>query len=154
MTNPVFKFCAQSSDFLPANDGIATGYDVRANIPAPITLYSGDSALIPLGLKCIAPAGWWLQLNPRSSTFVKKSLVSLVGVIDQDYEGIIHLACKFLPANPSDSLTIVPGEKIAQLIPFKIERMDVVSITTEEFEKEVLARNFSRGAGGFGSTGN
>lgn len=160
MSTPVYKFLPKTDQHMPAR-GIAasgettrsSGWDVCAYLPEPLVLSPGDSALIPLGVQAICPDGWWLQLHPRSSTFAKKHLISLVGVIDHDYEGTIMLAVKYMPPTPVP-LTIQPGEKIAQLIPQKLEEMEVQQLTEAEFAATAAARRGSRGAGGFGSTGN
>lgn len=153
-STPKFYFLATSDRFIPTNDGRSVGWDVCADIGSPMQICAGQSLLIPLGIKVICPEGWWLQLNPRSSTFAKKDLVSLVGVIDTDYEGNIMLACKYLPTDKLSVLTIQPGEKIAQLIPMELKKMHAVQVSQEEFAQMSAKRNASRGAGGFGSTGN
>ena len=64
------------------------------------------------------------------------------GTIDADYRGEV----KVILANLSDTpFTIEPGERIAQLVVARHERVEWV-------ESEALS-DTERGAGGFGSTG-
>lgn len=101
-----------------------------------------------------APEGWWMELRPRSSTFAKKQLHSLYGVIDEDYEGQCLFACQYIPdisALGSD-LKIEFGEAIGQIVPVRRQEMIVQSVTEDEYKELVTSRNLNRGAGGFGST--
>lgn len=180
LTIPEFKFCLEEGcgeEFLPVrSEPTATGWDVKA--AADLKLLPFQKALIPLGIKCFAPPGWWLELRARSSTFAKKDLHSLYGVIDNGYEGSIKFACQYLPelklelstsfnfgipiqdpktvyANCAEAplLEIKKGDKIGQLVPVKLQEMSVSAVSTEEFEALCKERNGQRGAGGFGSTG-
>jgi dUTPase len=126
---------------------------------------------IPLGIRCFAPEGWWLEIRPRSSTFAKKELSSLYGVVDESYEGEIMFACQWLPdiykippevrgSVYSDSyqyscqhLSIKKGDRIAQIVPVKRQEMTVVYASNELFDEMCQKRGLERGAGGFGSTG-
>ncbi len=151
-----------------------TGWDVQA--AQTLIIRPTEKVLIPLGLRCFAPPGYWLELRPRSSTFGKKNLHALYGVIDEGYEGQIYFACQWIPsitdtqsemllsskdALPialasylSQTLTIEKGERIGQLVPVRRQGMNVSSVSAEEFKKLCEDRGQTRGAGGFGSTGN
>jgi deoxyuridine 5'-triphosphate nucleotidohydrolase len=162
---PHFAFCRSTlsdhidESFLPrkqnAND---TGFDVRAVIldeagePSSITLQPDQAVKIDLGVRVIAPPGWWLQLNPRSSTFAKLHLACLVGVVDNGYEGPMMLAGKYLPPS-NEVITIKHGDRIGQLIPMRLEQMNARWVSEEEFDRLSSARNNTRGTGGFGSSG-
>jgi deoxyuridine 5'-triphosphate nucleotidohydrolase len=109
-----------------------------------------EQALIPLGIKAFIPAGWWLQLNPRSSTFVKLGLSSLIGVIDEMYEGEI----KFAVVNHGPiPVTIKCKDRIGQLIPYERKEVKISFATDEEYTKLSETRDNDRGSGGFGSSG-
>ena len=173
--NPEFKFCLNDDlselcekhynkykpeDFLPQRSyDTDTGWDVRCAIEDDIDTQDliyhhgkNDTFLkIPLGFRIFSPKGWWLNLHPRSSTFAKKFLVGLVGIIDESYEGKVYFGCKFDPECPNVTLRF--GDKIGQLIPIKREIMKVTSITKEELDLLCKNRNAERGSGGFGSTG-
>lgn len=159
---PVFSFALRDGldeTFLPTRGSTyATGYDVRAawaDGEAHI-IQPGEYIKIPLGFRVIAPIGWWLELRPRSSTFAKKHLHALYGVIDEDYEGENVFACQYLPEslgnNLSAGLKIEFGESIGQIIPVETKPMIVKSISNKLYDETVGHRGYHRGAGGFGST--
>lgn len=118
--------------------------DLRANITVSITLDSLERVLVPTGLFIELPVGYEAQVRPRSGLSIKKglSLVNSPGTIDSDYRGEIKIILVNLSNQPQ---TIEPGERIAQMVIAKYERI-------EWEEAEVLSET-DRGAGGFGSTG-
>jgi dUTP pyrophosphatase len=157
---PNFRFALNEgldSSFLPTRGSErATGWDVRST--QTIVINAGEYVKIDLGFRTLAPNGWWLELRPRSSSFAKKNLHTLYGVIDEDYEGKMVFACQFSP-NPKDvipgtnlSLSILKGEALGQLIPVRRQEMTVEQVSNEEFDLLCKARGLARGAGGFGST--
>lgn len=160
---PVFKFALREDvqddlRFLPTKgEPLATGWDVRACQPdrKDIVLRAGQYAKIPLGFKTFCPDGWWYQLHPRSSSFAKKSLHSLIGVADESYEGQLFLACQYIPdiSSLGNDLIISFGDAIAQIIPVRRQEMTVEAVTNEHYEAICMMRGGVRGAGGFGSTG-
>jgi len=122
----------------------AAGLDVRANNDEPIVLKPLGRAMVPTGLFLEIPAGFEVQVRPRSGLAAKKGVTVLnaPGTIDADYRGEV---CVIL-VNLSDSeFTIEKGERIAQLILARHE-------TIEWEETDELAAS-GRGEGGFGSTG-
>jgi len=144
-------------DFLPCQaDPEATGYDVRCAAKEGVYYKAGGYMKIPLGIRVYAPTGWWLDLAPRSSTFMKKHIHPLYGKIDETFEHEILFVCQYIP--PSDSFEsgefkhIEFGERIAQLIPVRREVMIVRSTSNNELEKLYNGRNSSR-IGGLGSSG-
>lgn len=169
---PNFTFAIKDGldeSFTPTRgDSRSTGWDVRA--AEGVTLNPTQRVLIPLGIRCFAPEGYWLELRPRSSTFGKKSLHSLYGVIDESYEGELFFACQWIPdfhdgryddmdfsgsvmAYLNREFTIEKGERIGQIVPVKRQEMDVNVVSNSEFKALCEARGLERGAGGFGSTG-
>ncbi len=101
MKNPVYKFALTSElidavadhkvlcadDFLPTrSDSEASGWDVRCAVPGGFSLEPGQYYKIPLGFRAFSPSGWWAELNPRSSTFIKRHLHALYGKIDETYQ--------------------------------------------------------------------
>lgn len=157
---PTFKFALKEgltdpADLFLPNRGTdrATGWDVRS--VDHLIIKPGEYAKIQLGFRMFSPPGWWMELRPRSSTFAKKNLHALYGVIDEDYEGALVFACQFLPEIASSplSLEIQAGEAIGQIVPVRRQEMIVERVSNEEYDALCKQRNAARGAGGFGSTG-
>jgi dUTP pyrophosphatase len=135
-----------SKHALPAYETEASaGMDLRAELDTPVTLRSLERQLIPTGLFIELPAGYEAQIRPRSGLAIKHgiSLVNAPGTIDADYRGEI----KIILVNLSkDEYTINDGERIAQMIISKVEHVQWTEV--DELQQT------SRGAGGFGHTGN
>ena len=122
----------------------AAGLDVRANLDAPLTLAPLQRQLIPTGLRVAVPAGYEMQVRPRSGLAYKHgiTIVNAPGTIDADFRGEL----KVLLINLSDEDFIVKdGERIAQLV---VARHEIVEWAPTEKLSET-----DRGHGGFGSTG-
>lgn len=123
---------------------LSAGMDVRANLDEPIVLKPLARALVPTGLFVELPAGYEMQVRPRSGLAAKYGLTVLnaPGTIDADYRGEV----KVILANlSSEEFTINDGERIAQLV--------VAQHAQVEWEAAEELSDTSRGAGGFGSTG-
>ena len=123
----------------------SAGMDLRANLEAPVTLKSLERALIPTGLFIELPGGFEAQIRPRSGMALKKgiSLVNTPGTIDADYRGEIKLIVINLS---QEAVVIEDGERVAQMIISRHEKAEWIQV--EEL------RETTRGAGGFGHTGN
>ena len=151
---PTFKFAIKeglSDTYLPVRGtDKATGWDVRST--ERLLINPREYVKISLGFRLFCPSGWWVELRPRSSSFAKKNLHALYGVIDEDYEGNCVFAAQYIPHDYTVSLEIQEGEAIGQIIPVKRQEMIVERVTNEEYEKLCKERSASRGAGGFGST--
>jgi len=123
---------------------LAAGLDVRANISTPIVLEPLQRAMVPTGLFIEIPAGYEVQVRPRSGLAAKKGITVLnaPGTIDADYRGEV---CVVLVNLSSEQFVIENGERIAQLVLARHEQI-------EWDEAEDLSKT-GRGEGGFGSTG-
>ena len=117
---------------------------MKANIEEPITLGPLERAMVPTGLYIALPDGTEAQVRPRSGLAAKHgiSVLNSPGTIDADYRGEIKVILVNLSNEP---FVINPGERIAQLVVAKYEKV-------EWDEVEVLDET-ERGEGGFGSTG-
>ena len=127
-----------------ATEGSA-GLDLCACIDAPLTLNSGDTALIPTGLAIELPSSQYgAFVFARSGLSIKHGigLLNAVGVIDSDYRGEIKVGVINQIKEP---YTIEPGERIAQLV--------IMPVATLPAEEAQTLGESERGAGGFGSTG-
>lgn len=135
----------QSANPLPdyATAGSA-GMDLRANLQSPVTLRPLERQLIPTGLFMELPDGFEAQVRPRSGLAIKQGLTCLntPGTIDADYRGEIKVILINLSEEPQ---TIQPGDRIAQMVINKVERVQWEAVTT--------ISTTDRNAGGFGHTG-
>ena len=122
----------------------AAGMDLRANIDAAITLKPLERAIVKTGLFIALPVGFEAQVRPRSGLAAKKGITVLnaPGTVDADYRGEIGVILVNLS---NDDFIINDGERIAQLIIAKHERVNWQEVT--------ILSETERGAGGFGSTG-
>ena len=123
----------------------SAGMDVRAALNEPFTLEAGKVGLVPTGLRVEIPAGYEIQVRPRSGLALKHGigLLNSPGTIDSDYRGEI----KIIMFNfGKEDFIIRNGERIAQLIVSKVYRADVEEV------KDLSET--TRGEGGFGHTGN
>ena len=123
---------------------LSAGMDLRAALEAPVTLGALERTLVPTGLYIALPAGFEAQVRPRSGLAAKHGITVLntPGTIDADYRGEIKVILVNLSNTPFE---IVPGERIAQLVVARHERV--------EWEETDSLDKTERGAGGFGSTG-
>ncbi len=123
---------------------LSAGVDLYANTDGPITLEPLERTLVPTGLYMALPEGTEAQIRPRSGLAFKQGLTVLnsPGTIDADYRGEV----KVLLVNLSNkSVTISDGERIAQMVVAKFEKV--------EFNEVEELSSTQRGEGGFGSTG-
>ena len=124
----------------------AAGLDLTAATPdgAPVVLAPGARALIPTGFAVELPPGYEGQVRPRSGLALKHGVTVLnaPGTVDSDYRGEIGVLLINLG---SDAFPISRGERIAQLVVTRVERVEAV-------EKDELSGTY-RGESGFGSTG-
>lgn len=127
----------------------AAGADVRANLPAEaraagLVLPPLGRALVPTGLRVEIPAGFEMQIRPRSGLALKHgiSLANAPGTIDSDYRGPLGV----ILVNFGDApFHIAHGDRIAQLV--------VAPVVQARFDLTAGLGATARGAGGFGSTG-
>ncbi|HQW63280.1 MAG TPA: dUTP diphosphatase [Pseudomonadota bacterium] len=127
-----------------ATEGSA-GMDLRACLDAPLVLAAGASALVPTGLAIhIDDPAYAAVILPRSGLGHKHGIVlgNLVGLIDSDYQGPLMVSCW---NRSSETYTIAPGDRIAQLVVLPVARAGFRVV--DAFEAS------ARGAGGFGHTG-
>lgn len=121
----------------------AAGFDIRANIKEVLTIFKGQTILVPTGLypRMDPDGGIELQIRSRSGMSYKKGLIVLnaPATIDPDYEGEIMV----LLHNASDRLQVIqPKDRIAQGVFSKFVR-----------PKHMSVAQVTRGVQGFGSTG-
>jgi dUTP pyrophosphatase len=120
----------------------AAGLDVVA--AESVVLEPGGRHAVATGFAIAIPAGYEVQVRPRSGLALKNGITCLnaPGTIDSDYRGEVKIILANLGQEP---FHVVRGERIAQLVPAPVLRASFV-------EEEELGET-QRGSGGFGSTG-
>ena len=123
---------------------LAAGMDVRADNAEPIVLRPLERALVPTGLYLEIPAGYEVQVRPRSGLAIKKGITVLnsPGTVDADYRGELRVILVNLSGV---DFTVEKGERIAQIV--------LAAHAKIEWEEVGELEESERGAGGFGSTG-
>lgn len=127
----------------------AAGADLRANLrpedrAVGLVLEPMARAILPTGLRLAIPAGYEVQIRPRSGLAAKFGLTipNAPGTIDSDYRGPLGVILANLGADP---YTIRHGERIAQMV--------VAPVVQARFGMVQALSQTARGEGGFGSTG-
>lgn len=122
----------------------ASGMDLCAHLNEPITIKPMQRMLVRTGLFMEIPEGFEGQVRARSGLAIKKGigLVNSIGTIDSDYRGEIMVP---LINFGSEDFIINDGDRIAQMVIVRYEKVDIVGI--EELSET------ERGEGGFGHTG-
>jgi len=126
-----------------ATEGSA-GMDIRAAVENEFVLKAGSVDLVSTNLMAEIPAGYELQVRPRSGLAIKHSigLLNSPGTIDADYRGEI----KVIMFNfGKEDFVIKRGERIAQLVPAEVIKAHITVV-------DELSHT-QRGGGGFGHTG-
>jgi dUTP pyrophosphatase len=108
-----------------------------------VELPAGATAIVPLGFRTSIPAGYEIQIRPRSGTSFTTDLViaNAPGTIDADYRGEWGVVVRNVGASP---LRIEHGQRIAQAVLASLADLPDVDGSVNET---------ARGVDGFGSTG-
>jgi len=113
-----------------------------------VYLNAKESALIPSGIKANVPEGHMLVAFNKSGVAVKKSLLVGACIIDEDYQGEIHIDVKNVGHGPQ---VLNPGDKIIQLVCVPVNYVEVELVPSEY---ALFGGNITeRGEGAMGSTG-
>ena len=123
---------------------MSAGMDLKANITEAVLLEPLQRAMMPTGIYLALPEGTEAQVRPRSGLAAKFgiSVLNAPGTIDADYRGEVKVILVNLSNEP---FTVNPGERIAQLVLARYERIEWDEVETLD--------ETCRGEGGFGSTG-
>ena len=133
----------ESLNMLPAYETPqSAGMDVRCT--EHIVMNPGERVLAKTGLYVEIPAGFEIQVRPRSGLALKQGVTVLntPGTIDADYRGEIGV---ILMNHSSTVVEFAKGDRIAQLILAQVERI--------EWQLTESLSGTKRGQHGFGSTG-
>ena len=136
------KFDAEDAAYIPEykTDG-SSGMDI-SSVEYRV-LRAKDTIVISTNLAVEIPKGYEIQIRPRSGLAAKHSVTVLntPGTIDSDYRGEIKVI--LYNAGHID-FTIFKGDRIAQMVLAKVEKMELYEDKLSETD---------RNSGGFGSTG-
>jgi dUTP pyrophosphatase len=122
----------------------AAGMDLIAAVTDPVTIEPGKRALIPTGLAVALPAGYELQIRPRSGLALRHGIIlpNAPGTIDEDYRGEVQV----IVLNAGDApFTVERGTRIAQAV--------LAPVTRARWLETETLDGTARNEGGFGSTG-
>jgi dUTP pyrophosphatase len=119
------------------------GYDLCAAEAASIP--PGGRVNVGTGIAVAIPGRHAGLVVPRSGLAARHgvALVNAPGLIDSGYRGELRIL--LLNTDREETFEVEPGDRIAQLVVFRVEAPELVEV--EELEETV------RGVGGFGSTG-
>lgn len=141
----IFVHCINGNIRLPEyhSEG-AAGADICAYLPSSITINPGQRILIPTGLQVSIPAGFEIQVRPRSGLALKHgiSILNSPGTIDSDYRGEVGVLLINKGEHP---FIIEDGDRIAQIV--------VSPVVRAIFTLSNTLNSTGRGSGGYGSTG-
>ena len=120
----------------------AAGYDIAS--AEDVTVQPLERRLIPTGFAFAIPAGFEMQVRPRSGLALRQGLTlpNTPATIDSDYRGELLIAVINLGTAP---VTVTRGMRIAQLVIARVEAPAMIEV--------VELPETQRGSGGFGSTG-
>lgn len=157
---PVFEFELMNPNAkLPAKSHPTdSGWDVFA--AESVTLVPGVPKVVKTGLRCKLAPGYELQVRSRSGMAAKFGVVvaNSPGTVDTLFRGEVGVILTLSPnvamlystdggtIQSPQSYMVNVGDKIAQLVPAKVEQVRFVQVQSIDV-------NTDRGAGGFGSTG-
>jgi len=118
----------------------AAGADLRAC--EAVVIAPGARVAVATGVRLELPPGHVGLVWPRSGLALRHGIDTLAGVIDSDYRGEVKVV---LVNHGDEAFAIAPGDRIAQLLVQRVERVGFVAA------RQVATTE--RGSRGFGSTG-
>ncbi|MCL9999472.1 MAG: dUTP diphosphatase [Erythrobacter sp.] len=120
----------------------AAGMDVVS--AESVTIAPGARHAVATGLAMAIPAGYEIQVRPRSGLALKHgiSVPNTPGTIDSDYRGELKVILINLGTDP---FVIARGDRVAQLV--------LAPVVQAAWDEVAELDATERGAGGFGSTG-
>ena len=134
------KLIGNDKSYLPVyKTAGSSGADLHAR--GDYNVYPGETMIIPLGVCFEIPAGYEVQIRPRSGLSSRGIDIAL-GTVDADYRGEVSATI----TNKSKKIFPVrDGDRICQMVYAPVTQVDF-EISDELSETE-------RGSRGFGSTG-
>lgn len=122
----------------------AAGMDLRAAVDDEVRLQPGERRAVATGILIAVPPGFEAQVRPRSGIALRSGIgmVNAPGTIDSDFTGELQV---ILINHGSEPWAIRRGDRIAQLV--------VAPVARVIWDEQATLNPTSRGAGGFGHTG-
>lgn len=119
------------------------GADLLARVD--VTIPPQGRVTVPTGVAIALPDGFAAFVHPRSGLAAKHGLtiVNAPGTVDAGYRG--EIAVTLLNTDVEHALELHRGDRIAQLVIQRVERVRFVEVET--------LPGSHRGSGGFGSSG-
>ncbi len=110
-----------------------------------LTLAPGERATVPTGVAIALPDGYAAFVHPRSGLASRHgvTVVNAPGTVDAGYRGEVQVV--LLNTDRRAPVTLRRGDRIAQLVVQRVERVGFVRVTALPASE--------RGTGGHGSTG-
>lgn len=126
-----------------ASEGDA-GMDIRAS--EDIVIKPHETKLVSTGIKIAIPAGYEIQIRPRSGMSLKTNLriANSPGTIDSGYRDELKIIVTNISIN--EDLIINKGDRVAQIVLCKYEKISFKEV------KDIKTIEGDRG-GGFGHSG-
>jgi dUTP pyrophosphatase len=121
----------------------AAGLDLAALVDEEVTIAPGERKLVGTGIAIELPHGMEGQVRPRSGLAWRHGVTVLnsPGTVDEDYRGEVKV---LLVNHGGEPHTVRSGDRIAQLVVARVERVRIV---------EAPLGSTERGEGGYGHTG-
>lgn len=122
----------------------SAGMDICAAIDNPCTIDPGEILTVPTGFAMAIPAGFEIQIRPRSGLAARYGigLINSPGTIDADYRGEVMIPLINLGQKP---FMLHRGDRVAQMIVQKVYQANFNLVETLD--------ETDRNTGGFGHTG-
>lgn len=118
------------------------------DFPGSHWLIPGQDVNIPSGIHVKVPEGYALIAMNKSGVATKKHLQVGACVIDEDYQGEVHLHVRNIGMDVQE---LLPGDKLVQMLLVPVLYAEICPVET--LEELYNGETTERGEGGFGSTG-
>ncbi len=124
--------------------------DYLQGVGGSYSLINGEDVCIPSGIKVDLPMGYALVAFNKSGVATKMNLQIGACVIDEGYQGEIHLHLRNIGC---EGVPIQAGQKIAQFMLLPVPKVDLLEVNNKDMQFIHESRNSSRKDGAMGSTG-
>ena len=134
----------------PSDAGLDVYYCPQDPQEVGRNLKSGDSVILPTGLRFGVPHGYMLEVKNRSSLASKRSLIVGACVVDSGYDGEIFINIHNIG---NEDQFVAKGTKIAQLVMIPVVSFRAIETASGDLYEWYPITISDRGEGALGSTG-